>query len=78
MSFDKIEENVTPAQITAEYREAVDTFFPALHKYQKDHTTLNLQKLCVEISEFCDAVYASTQNDEERAIFKKMVQKLNK
>lgn len=77
MNLEKIEENVTPAQITAEYREAVDTF-PALHKYQKDHTALNLQKLCVEISEFCDAVYASTQNDEEKAIYKRMVEKLNK
>lgn len=77
MNLEKIEENITPTQITAEYREAID-IFPALHKYQKDHTALNLQKLCVEISEFCDAVYASTQNDEERAIFKKMVQKLNK
>lgn len=76
MNLEKIEENITPTQITAEYREA--DIFPALYKYQKDHTALNLQKLCVEISEFCDAVYASTQNDEERAIFKKMVQKLNK
>lgn len=77
MSFDKIEENVTPAQITAEYREAVDTF-SALFKYRKAHNAANLQKLCVEISDFCAAIYSSTRNDEERAIYKRMVEKLNK
>lgn len=74
---DKIEDRVTPNQITEEYKEAVD-IFPALHKYKKEHSVVNLQKLCVEIAEFCLTLYASTQSDEERKVFKAMVEKLNK
>ena len=74
---DKIEDRVTPNQITEEYKEAVD-IFPALHKYKKEHNIVNLQKLCVEIAEFCLTLYASTQSDEERKVFKAMVEKLNK
>ena len=73
--MDKFEEKVTPAQLTVEYREAVD-IFPALHKYKTEHTTVNLQKLCVEIAEFCRAVYASTKSSEEREVFIKMIDKL--
>lgn len=50
--------------------------FPALKLYQSDHTETNLQKLCVEISEFCESVYASTQNERERDIFRQMLNKL--
>ena len=57
--------------------EMVD-LFPALQKYKEEHSIINLQKLCVEISEFCRAVYASTQNEEERNIYRKMIEKLNK
>lgn len=74
--MDKYEDNVTPKQIIDEYKEAVD-IIPALHKYKSDHNSVNLQKLCVEIMEFCRAVYASTKNDEERRIFKNMLDKLN-
>jgi hypothetical protein len=74
---DKIEDRVTPNQITEEYKEAVD-IFPALHKYKKEHNIINLQKLCVEIAEFCSQIYASTQSDEERKIYKNMLEKLNK
>ncbi len=77
MIVDKFEDNVTLAQIQDEYTEAID-IFPALHKYKGEHNTSNLQKLCVEISEFCRAVYASTQNDEERQIYSDMIRKLNK
>lgn len=73
--LDKFEDKVTPYQINDEYKEAVD-IFPALHKYKTDHNTANLQKLCVEISEFCRAIYASTKNDEERKIYRAMIDKL--
>ena len=77
MSLDKIEDKVTPMQITEEYREAVD-IFPALHKYKNEHNTTNLQKLCVEVAEFCRAIYSSTQNEQERNIYYAMLDKLNK
>ena len=77
MSLDKIEDKVTPMQITDEYREAVD-IFPALHKYKNEHNTTNLQKLCVEVAEFCRAIYSSTQNEQERNIYFSMLDKLKK
>ena len=52
--------------------------FPALKKYKDEHNTANLQKLMVEISEFCRSVYASTRNEGERAIYRSFVEKLNK
>ena len=75
--MDKFEDNVNPTQLMEEYKEAID-IIPALHKYKADHNITNLQKLCVEISQFCNAVYASTQNESERAIYNSMVKKLNK
>ena len=77
MLLDKIEDKVTPMQITDEYREAVD-IFPALHKYKNEHNTTNLQKLCVEVADFCRAIYSSTQNEAERNIYYAMLDKLNK
>lgn len=65
---EKLEDNVTLTQAQQEYKEAVD-IFPALHKYQTEHNTVNLQKLCVEIAEFCQKVYASTRNENERNIY---------
>ena len=53
-------------------------FFPALRKYKEEHNTANLQKLMVEITEFCRSVYASTQNEAERKIYHSMIEKLNK
>nr|DAG65959.1 MAG TPA: hypothetical protein [Caudoviricetes sp.] len=64
-------------QAEREYKEAMD-IFPALHKYQTEHNSINLQKLCVEIAEFCRAVYASTQNENERDIYYDMLEKLQK
>lgn len=52
--------------------------FPALKKYKDEHNTANLQKLMVEISEFCRSVYASTQNESERKVYRAMIEKLNK
>ena len=73
----KWEDTPTPTQLTIEYREAID-IFPALHKYKTEHNISNLQKLCVEIADFCRAIYSSTQNDEERKIYYAMLDKLNK
>jgi hypothetical protein len=73
--MEQFEDKVTPLQITTEYREAID-IFPALHKYKTEHNTDNLQKLCVEISQFCRAVYASTQNEQERKIYNSAISKL--
>ena len=77
MYMDKFEDEVTPMQLTTEYREAVD-IFPALHKYKTEHNTDNLQKLCVEIADFCRAVYSSTENEQERQMFFDMLDKLMK
>ena len=52
--------------------------FPALKKYKDEHNTANLQKLMVEILEFCRSVYASTQSEAERKIYRSMIEKLNK
>ena len=77
MYMEQFEDKVTPMQLTVEFREAV-SIFPALHKYKNEHTTDNLKKLCVEIAQFCRAVYASTQNEQERRIYFDMLEKLNK
>ena len=52
--------------------------FPALKKYKDEHNTANLQKLMVEILEFCRSVYASTRSEDERKIYHSMIEKLNK
>ena len=52
--------------------------FPALKKYKDEHNTANLQKLMVEILEFCRSVYASTRSEDERKIYRSMIEKLNK
>ena len=77
MYMEQFEDKVTPTQLTIEYREAID-IFPALHKYKTEHTTDNLKKLCVEIADFCRAVYSSTQNEQERQVFHSILDKLNK
>ena len=77
MYMEHFEDKVTPLQLTTEYREAID-IFPALHKYKTEHNTDNLKKLCVEIAQFCRAVYSSTQNEHERKIYYDMLEKLNK
>ena len=77
MYMEQFEDKVTPLQLTTEYREAID-IFPALHKYKYEHTTDNLKKLCVEIAQFCRAVYSSTRNEQERKIYFDMLEKLNK
>lgn len=77
MYMEQFENVVEPKQLQEEYKWAIDTF-PALHKYKISHNTENLQKLCVEIAQFCRAVYASTTNEQERKIYFDMLEKLNK
>ena len=72
---EKWEDKPTPTQIENEYRGIVE-IFPALHKYKTQHSKENLQKLCVEIAQFCRAVYASTTNEQERRIYFDMLEKL--
>lgn len=62
---------------TDDYSELKD-LFPALQKYKTEHNTANLQKLCVEIKEFCKSVYASTENEQERNVYYNLVDKLIK
>ena len=52
--------------------------FPALQKYKDEHNIANLQKLMVEILEFCRSVYASTRSEDERKIYHNFIEKLNK
>lgn len=74
--MDKFEDKPTLEQIKKEYGEMITGIFPALHKYKTEHNTVNLEKLCVEVAEFCRAIYASTQNQQEREVFRKMLDKL--
>lgn len=76
--MEQFEDRPTLEQIKKEYGEMITGIFPALHKYKISHSTENLQKLCVEIAQFCRAVYASTQNERERKIYFDMLEKLNK
>lgn len=49
---------------------------PNLNTFIQNHTADNLQRLCIEIKEFCQAVYALTNSDEERKIYFNMVDSL--
>ena len=76
MYMEQFEDRPTLEQIKEEYSEIV-SFFPALHKYKTEHNTDNLQKLCVEVLDFCRAIYSSTQNDNERNIYKRVLGKIS-
>jgi hypothetical protein len=71
-------EEESPLGNPKESYSEIDDIFPALNKYKNEHNTVNLQKLCVEILEFCRSVYASTRNEEERKIYHAMIEKMNK
>lgn len=73
----EIEDSRPLEKTTDAYSEIAD-IFPALQKYKDEHNTANLQKLMVEILEFCHSVYASTRNEQERKIYRSMIEKLNK
>ena len=49
---------------------------PSLNAFIENHNTENLQKLCLELQEFCQSVYALTKNDDERKIYFKMLDNL--
>ena len=66
-----------PEKKTDAYSEIAD-IFPALQKYKDEHNAANLQKLMVEILEFCRSVYASTRSEDERKIYYNFIEKLNK
>lgn len=74
-SFYKYEDEPTER---ANANSEIQDIFPALQKYKEEHNFANLQKLCVEISEFCQSVYASTRNEAERKIYRDMLEKLKK
>ena len=78
MYMEQFEDRPTLEQIKKEYGEMITGIFPALHKYKTEHNTDNLKKLCVEISDFCRAIFASTQNAEERQVYREFIDKLNK
>lgn len=78
MYMEQFEDRPTLEEIKKEYSEMITGIFPALHKYKIEHSIANLQKLCVEVAQFCRAIYSSTKNDEERRIYKSMIEKLNK
>ena len=76
MKYKQLEDS--PLGNQQDYYSEIADIFPALQKYKDEHSTANLQKLMVEISEFCRSVYASTQNEDERKIYRTFIEKLNK
>ena len=74
---DNVNKGQTLEKTEDDYSEIKD-LFPALQKYKKDHNKDNLQKLCVEIVEFCRSVYASTANEKEREVYRSMIGKITK
>ena len=78
MYMEQFEDRPTLDQINEEYSEMITGIFPALHKYKIEHSTDNLKKLCIEIAGFCQSVYASTRNPQEREVYMSMLDKLNK
>ena len=63
MYMEQFEDKPTLEKIKEEYSEMITGIFPALHKYKTEHSTANLQKLCVEIAEF-DSKIASLPIDQ--------------
>lgn len=59
-------------------KDSIDTIFPMLANYRQYHTSNDLKKLCLELVEFCNQLYASTKSEEERRIYCNMVEKLKK
>ena len=77
MYMEQFEDRPTLEEIKKEYSEMITGIFPALHKYKTEHNTDNLQKLCVEVLDFCRAIYSSTQNNNERNIYKRVLGKIS-
>lgn len=58
------------------YESSRESVISTLSDYQAEHSISNLKKVCLEISEFCLSLYASTENEEERKIFRNMITKV--
>lgn len=67
--------NATRGKNGASEKELTD-IQPALNNFIKYHTNDNLVRLCLEIQEFCQSVYALTENEEERAVYFGMIDNL--
>ena len=68
----------SPLEKTKDAYSEIADIFPAIQKYKDEHNAANLQKLMVEILEFCHSVYASTRSAAERKVYRSMIEKLNK
>ena len=64
------EENATSSELK--------DIFPALADYQHTRSISDFRALCNEIEEFCKAVYVSTTNDDERRIYRQMIEHIKK
>ena len=47
-----------------------------LKRYNAEKSLENFERLCVEIEEFCKAVYAEIDSEEKRDIFVKTLDKI--
>lgn len=73
-----IKDKNSPDTMLAASMTELNDIEPSLTRFIKSHTLENLQKLCLEIQEFCQSVYALTQNEEERNIYFDMISKINR
>ena len=51
-------------------------YFPSFKELQKKHNTHNLQKVCVELQEFCILIYSTLKTEEEKNIFMNALQNI--
>ena len=58
--------------------EYTKNLFPALEEYHDNHCEHNLKKLCLQIQEFCTAVYATLQTEGEKDVYKQMASMIGK
>lgn len=66
-------------QLSQRIEELHDTkVLPTLSRYRNEPSVVNLQKLCVEIGDLCEQVYASTRSEEDRSIYRKMIKRITK
>ena len=49
---------------------------PALNRYNTEKSLENFERLCVEIEEFCKAVYAEIDSEEKKNFFIKTLDKI--
>ena len=49
---------------------------PALNRYNTEKSLKNFERLCVEIEEFCKAVYAEIDSEEKKNFFIKTLDKI--